>query len=83
MRADRSNGKGSARRRLEGVWHHRRMCANCVASIDAAAAAVGGVAGLRAFISARTGLISTPRRERVVKVTLVVLAIAIAAIALA
>ena len=58
------------------------MCANCVASIDAAAAAVGGVAGLRAWIGARTGLISTQRRERAAKLALAVLAIAVAAIAL-
>jgi hypothetical protein len=59
------------------------MCANCVASIDAAAAAVGGVAGLRAWLGARTGLISTPRRERAAKLTLAGLALAVAAIALA
>jgi hypothetical protein len=59
------------------------MCANCVASIDAAAAAVGGVAGLRAWIDARTELLSTPRRERAAKLTLAVLAAAVAAFALA
>jgi hypothetical protein len=59
------------------------MCANCVASIDAAAAAVGGVAGLRAWIGARTGLISTPRRERAAKLTLAILAVAVAVAAIA
>jgi hypothetical protein len=54
------------------------MCVNCVASIDAAAAAVGGVAGLRAWLGSRTRLLATPRRARFVTAALVVLAVGLA-----
>jgi hypothetical protein len=37
------------------------MCANCVSSIDAAAAAVGGVAGLRLWLGSIKGR-TAPRR---------------------
>jgi hypothetical protein len=61
------------------VWHDRaRMCANCVASIDAAAAAVGGVAGLRAWLRAHTALLATRRRARTATAVLVVLAVVLA-----
>jgi hypothetical protein len=66
------------------VWHDRlRMCVNCVTSIDAAAAAVGGIAGLRAWLGARTSLLATPRRARVTMAVLVSLALALAGVAAA
>jgi hypothetical protein len=35
-----------------GIFCHdrRRMCANCVANVDAAVAAVGGIAGIRMWL---------------------------------
>ena len=59
------------------------MCVNCVSSIDTAAAAVGGVAGLRAYLGARTQLLATPGRQRLFMVVLALLALAIAGGALA
>jgi hypothetical protein len=52
------------------------MCVNCVTSIDAAAAAVGGVAGIRAWLGARTSLFATRRRSRVAMAGLALLALA-------
>ena len=40
------------------------MCANCVANIDAAAAAVGGVAGMRMWLGTHVTPAITPRRGR-------------------
>jgi hypothetical protein len=54
------------------------MCVNCVASIDAAAAAVGGVAGLRAWLGSRTRVLATPRRAGFVTALLVALAAGLA-----
>jgi hypothetical protein len=42
------------------------MCANCVSSIDAAAAAVGGVAGLRAWLGTRVALLAGLQRTHAV-----------------
>jgi hypothetical protein len=54
------------------------MCVNCISSIDTAAAAVGGVAGLRAYIGARTQLLATPRRKRLFGVILALVAVTVA-----
>ena len=59
------------------------MCVNCISSIDTAATAVGGLAGLRAWLGARTQLLATPRRSRALMVVLGAVALAIAGGALA
>jgi hypothetical protein len=59
------------------------VCVNCISSIDTAAAAVGGVAGLRAWIGAKTQLLATPRRSRLFMVMLALVAVVVAGGALA
>ena len=59
------------------------MCVNCVSSIDTAVAAVGGVAGLRAWLGAHTQLLATPRRTRLLMVALGLVAAVVAGGALA
>jgi hypothetical protein len=59
------------------------MCVNCVSSIDTAAAAVGGVAGLRAWLGAKTSLLSTPARSRAFMVVIALVAVMVAGGALA
>jgi hypothetical protein len=53
----------------------RRMCANCVSSIDAAAAAIGGVAGLRAWLGARVAMLASLRGMHACVGTLLLLAV--------
>jgi hypothetical protein len=60
-----------------------RVCVNCISSIDTAATAVGGLAGLRAWLGARTQLLATPRRSRAFMVVLGAVALAIVGGALA
>jgi hypothetical protein len=59
------------------------VCVQCVSSIDTAAAAVGGVAGLRAWLGAKTSLLSTPARSRAFMVVIALVAVAVAGGALA
>jgi hypothetical protein len=60
------------------------MCANCVSSIDAAAAAVGGVAGLRLWLGSIKAR-AAPRRAWIAATVLLVgvLGLLVAAVALA
>jgi hypothetical protein len=58
------------------------MCVNCVSSIDAAAAAVGGVAGLRMWLGS-TKLLATPRRIRTAAAMVLLLVLILAGVALA
>jgi hypothetical protein len=53
----------------------RGMCANCVSSIDAAAAAIGGVAGLRAWLGARVAMLASLRGMHAWAATLVLCAV--------
>jgi hypothetical protein len=59
------------------------MCVNCISSVDSAVVAVGGVAGLRAWLGTKTTLLSTPRRSRLFLVAVGLVAVAIAGGALA
>jgi hypothetical protein len=61
----------------------RRMCVNCVSSIDTAVVAVGGIAGLRAWLGANTRLLATPRRSRLFMLALALVALVVAGGALA
>jgi len=56
------------------------MCANCVSSIDAAATAIGGVAGLRAWLGARLPLLASLRGMHAAVGTLLMLAVVLAGI---
>jgi hypothetical protein len=58
------------------------MCVNCVSSIDAAAAAVGGVAGLRMWLGS-TRLLVTARRIRAAAGLVLLLVLILAGVALA
>lgn len=58
------------------------MCVNCVASIDSAAMAVGGVAGLRAWLNARAPLRASPLRKLALTAVLLLIVVALAGVAL-
>ena len=44
------------------------MCANCVANVDAAAAAVGGIAGMRMWLGTHFTHTVTPHRTRIIAI---------------
>ena len=57
------------------------MCANCVSSIDAAVAAVGGVAGLRAWLSTRLELVAALHRIHAAVGMFLLLAVVVGSVA--